>query len=41
VKPVTVDGKSFTDQAELGAALVAKYKVRSVKDITNCSTCHR
>ena len=27
--------------ADLGAALVQKYKVRSVKDITTCSTCHR
>jgi hypothetical protein len=39
--PVVVDGKSYTDQAELGAALEKKYNVRSVKDITNCSTCHR
>jgi hypothetical protein len=36
-----VDGTSFTDQAELGAALIKKYNVRSVKDITTCSTCHR
>jgi hypothetical protein len=40
-KPVVVDGTSYDDQAELGAALVKKYSVRSVKDITNCSTCHR
>jgi len=39
--PVVVDGKSYTDQAELGAALIKKYNVRSVQDITNCSTCHR
>jgi len=39
--PVVVDGKSYEDQAALGAALVEKYKVRSVKDITTCSTCHR
>src|SRR3984885_13217216 len=39
--PVTVDGQSYTDQAELGAALVKKYKVRGVTDITSCSTCHR
>ena len=39
--PVTVDGKSYTDQASLGADLVKKYKVRSVMDITSCSTCHR
>ncbi len=39
--PVEVDGKSYTDQASLGADLVKKYKVRSVMDITSCSTCHR
>jgi hypothetical protein len=39
--PVTVDGQSYTDQEALGAALVTKYQVRSVKDITSCSTCHR
>ena len=39
--PVVVDGQSFTDQDDLGAALAKKYKVRSVKDITNCDTCHR
>src|SRR5579862_1701206 len=39
--PVVVDGQSFTDQAELGAALLKKYNVRNVKDITTCSTCHR
>jgi hypothetical protein len=41
VKPVVVDGKSYTEQADLGRDLVEKYKVRSVKDITSCSTCHR
>jgi hypothetical protein len=39
--PVVVDGQSYTDQQDLGTALVKKYNVRSVKDITNCSTCHR
>jgi hypothetical protein len=39
--PVEVDGQSFTDQESLGKALVAKYKVRSVRDITSCDTCHR
>ena len=39
--PVVVDGQAFTDQQDLGAALVQKYKVRSVADITTCSTCHR
>jgi hypothetical protein len=39
--PVVVDGQSFTDQIDLGNFLVKKYNVRSVKDITSCSTCHR
>jgi hypothetical protein len=39
--PVVVDGHSYTDQVELGAALIKKYNVRNVQDITNCSTCHR
>jgi hypothetical protein len=38
---VVVDGQSFTDQDDLGLALVKKYNVRSVKDITSCNTCHR
>jgi hypothetical protein len=39
--PVVVDGHSYTDQVDLGSALIKKYNVRSVKDITTCSTCHR
>jgi hypothetical protein len=39
--PVTVDGKDYTDQEALGRALVAKYHLRNVTDITSCSTCHR
>jgi hypothetical protein len=50
--PVSVDGKSFTDQDSLGAYLAKAYKIRtgtlmtsdgqrSVSDITSCSTCHR
>jgi hypothetical protein len=39
--PVVVDGHSFTDQFDLGAALVQKYNVRNGKDITSCNTCHR
>jgi hypothetical protein len=39
--PVVVDGASYTDQTSLGKALVKKYHVRSVMDITSCSTCHR
>jgi len=40
-KPVVVDGKSYTDQLSLGTDLVKKYKLRTVTDITSCSTCHR
>jgi hypothetical protein len=39
--PVVVDGQSYTGQAELGMALVKKYNVRRVLDITSCNTCHR
>ncbi len=31
----------YTDQVELGTALKAQYKVRTVQDITSCNTCHR
>src|SRR6476619_3574159 len=40
-KPVEFDGKEYTDQLSLGKALVSKYHLRSVMDITSCSTCHR
>ena len=40
-KPVAVDGKEYTDQLALGTELVRKYKLRTVTDITSCSTCHR
>jgi hypothetical protein len=39
--PVVVDDHSYTDQVDLGTALIKKYNVRSVQDITTCSTCHR
>ena len=39
--PVKVDGTSYTDQDALGSALVKKYQLRTVQDITSCSTCHR
>jgi hypothetical protein len=29
------------DQAALGAMLVKKYQIRSPKDLTSCSICHR
>jgi Cytochrome c7 and related cytochrome c len=38
---VVVDGKPYTDQLALGMDLVKKYKLRTVTDITSCSTCHR
>jgi len=41
VHPVVVDGQSYTDQHDLGAMLLKKYNVRSVRDITSCNTCHR
>jgi hypothetical protein len=40
-KPIMVDGKTYTDQISLGRDLVSKYKLRTVADITSCSTCHR
>jgi hypothetical protein len=41
LKPLTLDGKEYTDQMSLGTDLVKKYKLRTVTDITSCSTCHR
>src|SRR5580698_7096088 len=34
-KPVTMDGKEYTDQRSLGTDLVKKYKLRTVTDITS------
>src|SRR5205085_1248922 len=39
--PVVDDGKPYTNQLSLGKHLVEKYHLRSVMDITSCSTCHR
>jgi hypothetical protein len=39
--PVELDGHRYTEQLALGTALVSKYNLRSVADITSCSTCHR
>ncbi len=39
--PLALDGKTFTDQITLGTYLGRKYHLRSVQDITSCSTCHR
>jgi hypothetical protein len=42
LRPVTLpEGKSFTDQAALGAYLARQYHLRSERDITSCNTCHR
>ncbi len=38
---VLADGKQFTDQIELGNYLKKVNHVRTVYDITSCSTCHR
>src|ERR1700726_145327 len=40
-KPVVLEGKVYTDQLSLGNDLVRKYNLRTVTDITSCSTCHR
>jgi cytochrome c7-like protein len=40
-KPLSLDGELFTDQLSLGMHLVEKYNLRTEKDITSCSTCHR
>jgi hypothetical protein len=40
-KPVTVDGRDYIDQLSLGSDLRNKYKLRTERDITSCSTCHR
>ncbi len=41
LKPVVLDGKLYTDQHSLGTDLIKKYNLRTVGDITSCSTCHR
>jgi hypothetical protein len=40
-KPVWMEGAQYTDQIALGRVLAEKYKLRTVADITSCSTCHR
>jgi hypothetical protein len=39
--PLTMDGKTFTDQMALGSYLNNKYHLRTPYDITSCNTCHR
>jgi hypothetical protein len=41
LKPLVLDGKQYTDQLSLGLDLVKKYNLRTERDITSCSTCHR
>jgi hypothetical protein len=36
-----MDWKAPSNQAELGTALAAQYKLRSTAELTSCSTCHR
>jgi len=38
---VAFNGEKYHDQIDLGTAIKKQYKVRSVADITSCSTCHR
>lgn len=40
-QPVTFNGKKYYGQLELGRELVKQYHLRTVQDITSCSTCHR
>jgi hypothetical protein len=40
-KPINMGRTEYTDQISLGRALVREYKLRTVADITSCSTCHR
>jgi hypothetical protein len=40
-KPLAFDGRTFTDQDSLGIYLIKKYNLRTERDITSCSTCHR
>jgi len=40
-KPIKLGETEYNDQISLGRALVKEYKLRTVADITSCSTCHR
>jgi hypothetical protein len=39
--PLSFEGTQYFDQLSLGLDLIKKYNLRSVADITSCSTCHR
>jgi len=41
LKPVVMDGTKYVDQLSLGNDLIRKYNLRTERDITSCSTCHR
>lgn len=41
LKQLVLDGKEYSDQLSLGKDLIKKYNLRTVTDITSCSTCHR
>jgi hypothetical protein len=41
LRPLTLDDHRYTDQLSLGSDLAKKYNVRTVADLTSCSTCHR
>jgi Cytochrome c7 and related cytochrome c len=36
-----MDWKAPADQAEVGKQLATEYKIRTVNELTSCSTCHR
>ena len=36
-----MEWKPAPNQLELGRQLVKEYRIRSVAELTNCSTCHR
>ena len=38
---VPFEGRMYFNQDELGLALAKSYNLRTVQDITSCSTCHR
>lgn len=40
-RPVTVAGRTYTQQRALGRALIKMYGIRSPSDLTSCLTCHR
>jgi len=40
-RPINFEGKEYTDQRAFGRDLIKQYNLRSVADITSCSTCHR